>query len=255
MRSRRFSTTNRAYLAYLRSKEWLAKREQVIQRCQNVCERCGKYAVEEVHHLTYDRVYREELEDLQGLCGYCHDYVHGRRADDGSAVHEAEVKEKEGLRRKADGALAEIVRFCERRECYRCFSDTPMPSQQELIALLRRHSYIVGTGGRCEIVKVRLARRKYETVVMFDTRQQTPRGYALSSALRAEPLLRSGGMVLDTERGVWVDLDVLRSFVKRFGAASSLPAPILALPPTDWTLRFPLAGPYSTAPRFLRWRT
>jgi hypothetical protein len=53
---------------YLKSKEWKAKRKAVKERCQNICERCHKYSVDGVHHLTYERLYNERLEDLQGLC-------------------------------------------------------------------------------------------------------------------------------------------------------------------------------------------
>jgi hypothetical protein len=34
------------------------------------------------HHLHYRTLYRESLDDLIGLCGPCHAYVHGRRATD-----------------------------------------------------------------------------------------------------------------------------------------------------------------------------
>jgi hypothetical protein len=76
MRTSWFSTANKEYLAYLKSKEWLAKREQVIQRCGGLCERCGKYLVDNVHHLTYERIFNEPLEDLQGLCRPCHAFLH-----------------------------------------------------------------------------------------------------------------------------------------------------------------------------------
>jgi len=74
MRSYWFYSTSPEYLAYLNSKAWLDLRAQVIERCNNTCERCGKFAVAHLHHLTYDRVYQEKLEDVQGLCEYCHDF-------------------------------------------------------------------------------------------------------------------------------------------------------------------------------------
>src|SRR4051812_46653240 len=60
--------TNQEYANYLDSPEWKAKREAVKRRCNNICERCRKYLVDEVHHLTYERLFNELLEDLQGLC-------------------------------------------------------------------------------------------------------------------------------------------------------------------------------------------
>src|SRR5262249_54111979 len=68
---------NERYLRYLDSREWKAKRVAVKERCNNVCERCHRYLVDEVHHLTYERVYKERLEDLQGLCAPCHAFLHG----------------------------------------------------------------------------------------------------------------------------------------------------------------------------------
>ena len=68
---------NEEYLEYLRSKAWKTLRKSVIERCNDCCERCGKRAVDEIHHLTYDRVYKETLDDLQGLCRDCHAFMHG----------------------------------------------------------------------------------------------------------------------------------------------------------------------------------
>jgi hypothetical protein len=70
-------TPNAEYYRYLRSKGWKQLHEAVIDRAKDCCERCGKHQVDEVHHLTYDRIYREELDDLQGLCARCHIFVHG----------------------------------------------------------------------------------------------------------------------------------------------------------------------------------
>ena len=35
-----------------------------------------------LHHLTYEHKYNEPLEDLQGLCEACHEFVHGKRNRD-----------------------------------------------------------------------------------------------------------------------------------------------------------------------------
>jgi hypothetical protein len=73
---RPFDTSPR-YLAYLQSPEWKARRTAVLKRCGGNCERCRRYLVDEVHHLTYARVYHELTEDLQGLCKPCHRFLHG----------------------------------------------------------------------------------------------------------------------------------------------------------------------------------
>src|SRR5262249_53330141 len=110
MRSDWYYTTNERYLAYLKSNEWLERRQQVIQRCNNTCERCGKFHVAEVHHLTYAHVFHEELEDLQGLCEYCHAFVHGEQADDGVAEYERLVKRQEELGQRVERARFELQR-------------------------------------------------------------------------------------------------------------------------------------------------
>jgi hypothetical protein len=73
---KRFGPANRRYREYLSSPEWRAKRAAVIARCNGVCERCHKYLVDEVHHLTYANVFNEPLEELRGLCKPCHRLLH-----------------------------------------------------------------------------------------------------------------------------------------------------------------------------------
>jgi hypothetical protein len=68
--------TNPRYLEYLNSPAWAAKRKAVKARCNSICERCHKYLVDEVHHLTYAHLFDELLEDLQGLCKPCHRFLH-----------------------------------------------------------------------------------------------------------------------------------------------------------------------------------
>jgi 5-methylcytosine-specific restriction endonuclease McrA len=62
------------YYASLTWKRLVAKKEE---QCNGTCERCGLRPMEQVHHLTYDRLYHEQLEDLEALCGPCHCEVHG----------------------------------------------------------------------------------------------------------------------------------------------------------------------------------
>lgn len=65
------------YSEYLKSPEWKARRDLVIQRCNGRCEGCGIMPVEHVHHLTYSHVGAEFLFELRGLCEKCHDRIHG----------------------------------------------------------------------------------------------------------------------------------------------------------------------------------
>jgi hypothetical protein len=78
----RSSIMNERYIEYLNSKEWKAKLKAVKERCSNICERCHRYLVDDVHHLTYERVYNESLEDLQGLCAGCHEFLHSHTGID-----------------------------------------------------------------------------------------------------------------------------------------------------------------------------
>jgi len=63
------------YYDYLRSPEWWRKRNLVVAQSNGICQ-CGR-PVDDVHHLTYDRVFEEDLDDLVGLCRQCHLRCHG----------------------------------------------------------------------------------------------------------------------------------------------------------------------------------
>lgn len=60
------------YHRYLASREWAALKKAVRERAAGLCERCGLLPIGSVHHLTYERLGREELNDLRGLCKPCH---------------------------------------------------------------------------------------------------------------------------------------------------------------------------------------
>ena len=62
-----------AYKDYLKSERWKAKRQQVFAHYGKRCYACRKQAkVLHVHHLTYDRLFREAMGDLIPLCVPCH---------------------------------------------------------------------------------------------------------------------------------------------------------------------------------------
>jgi hypothetical protein len=223
-----------------------------LQRCNNICERCGKYPVEDIHHLTYARVYHEDLADLQGLCTDCHGFVHGYEAKDGLALYQEFQKAEAALQEKVDRALDELTRFCEHPECYRSFIDVPPPPQRELLALLRQYPRLLGIGGCAEkIVEVRVARRTYETAVAFKRWFKTDDGCSGFHAEKsAELALKSRHMVLDTERELWIILEDQRAFVGRFRGDHALPAQIRALPKHDYAAEW-LAQKHPW--RFRRW--
>jgi hypothetical protein len=72
------------YDEYLQSDEWKAKRKQKLEAVNYQCEKCGTAKNIEVHHLNYDRLGFEKLEDLVVLCKTHH-----------TTVHENDLKKKE----------------------------------------------------------------------------------------------------------------------------------------------------------------
>ena len=62
------------YQKYIRSKEWDAKRQEKLEACNHRCEcegGCYRKATQ-IHHLHYDTLGNESMEDLQALCPKCH---------------------------------------------------------------------------------------------------------------------------------------------------------------------------------------
>lgn len=70
------------YGLYLASREWSLLKARVKERSHGICERCKANPSRQVHHLTYARKYREELEDLQDLCVGCHEFIHAHSGKD-----------------------------------------------------------------------------------------------------------------------------------------------------------------------------
>lgn len=68
-----------AYLAYLMSPEWQAKRRAALARANHRCQHCGKGGELDVHHKNYDWLGEEDASDLIALCRPCHDIADRRR--------------------------------------------------------------------------------------------------------------------------------------------------------------------------------
>lgn len=68
------------YAAYLNSAEWadVKRRYRDSDLPQDCC--CGESTDLDFHHLTYERVGREALEDLTPLCRPCHRALHALEA-------------------------------------------------------------------------------------------------------------------------------------------------------------------------------
>lgn len=63
------------YQIYLKSESWQIKRQQVIERDNGFCRRCSSKGTD-VHHLHYNNIYNEDLNDLILLCRSCHEKAH-----------------------------------------------------------------------------------------------------------------------------------------------------------------------------------
>ena len=70
------------YKRYLASREWAILRESVRARAGGRCERCWIGQHEDTHHLTYERIGQESLDDLLAVCAPCHDYLSGHAQHD-----------------------------------------------------------------------------------------------------------------------------------------------------------------------------
>ena len=69
---------NAAYIAYLRTEEWAAKKARI--KCNyHYCQRCKIARTVEIHHLdsNYSNLGNENLRELIGLCKGCHSFIHG----------------------------------------------------------------------------------------------------------------------------------------------------------------------------------
>lgn len=67
---------------YMASREWAMKREAVKKRAKGICEHCRKVPGTQTHHLNYGNLYDEPLEELQWLCGPCHEFLSGKTKRD-----------------------------------------------------------------------------------------------------------------------------------------------------------------------------
>jgi 5-methylcytosine-specific restriction endonuclease McrA len=69
-----------SYKEYLTSDAWKAKRKAVLIRDGLRCQLCGHDKNLHVHHITYERIYVEDLEDLITVCQRCHENVHSKKS-------------------------------------------------------------------------------------------------------------------------------------------------------------------------------
>lgn len=78
------------YDEYLKSPDWIARREKVFERAKGLCEGCRAKKATQVHHLTYLHVYNEFLFELVAVCDECHERLHANDARKKSEVESDE---------------------------------------------------------------------------------------------------------------------------------------------------------------------
>jgi len=107
------------YNSYIQSPAWRAKRAEKIILQGGSCEHCGTTGNLHVHHLSYVRLGREKMEDLQVLCKRCHSRLHCR------AVRPRHVRGRGAMswprapkqKKKPDAAQTRLdALYAERRE-------------------------------------------------------------------------------------------------------------------------------------------
>jgi hypothetical protein len=75
-----------SYHAYINGAEWRRRRDAKLSELGHRCQGCDETERLEVHHLTYDRLGRERMEDLMVLCHLCHAREHGRSPHGGETA-------------------------------------------------------------------------------------------------------------------------------------------------------------------------
>ncbi len=64
------------YNEYMKSIDWLNRRDKVIERDDYRCQGCLDARATQVHHLTYKHLGNEFLFELISLCKNCHTRIH-----------------------------------------------------------------------------------------------------------------------------------------------------------------------------------
>jgi 5-methylcytosine-specific restriction endonuclease McrA len=75
-RRRKKKTSHLDYREYIASPAWKCKRAEAIKHHGSKCNICGGKSYLQVHHLTYERLGREKMTDLEVLCRFCHGLEH-----------------------------------------------------------------------------------------------------------------------------------------------------------------------------------
>lgn len=66
------------YRTYIRSSEWYARRQMILDMALHRCMLCDSSKDLQVHHRTYARLGKEHPADLIALCDNCHARFHDK---------------------------------------------------------------------------------------------------------------------------------------------------------------------------------
>jgi len=102
------------YDDYILSEDWENLRQKRLLKDKYRCTRCGFRHELRIHHLIYDRLGHEDLDDLTTLCVRCHNDIHQElkrvyvtveQAAQSHVVTEAEYEKKKKQFSKKDYRL------------------------------------------------------------------------------------------------------------------------------------------------------
>jgi hypothetical protein len=97
------------YQADLASREWASLKRKVRERSGGRCERCLVGNYDATHHLTYERVGDERLEDLQAICDACHKFLSGESDSDPRIAVDEHWGEANALLQSVDGDVSSLI--------------------------------------------------------------------------------------------------------------------------------------------------
>ena len=66
----------REFQDYIKSEKWKLLKEKRLEKDEFKCVLCKSKEKLVCHHLTYMRLYKEEINDLITLCSRCHKRIH-----------------------------------------------------------------------------------------------------------------------------------------------------------------------------------
>ena len=105
-----------SYGDYLQTRHWAITKAKSISNAHYACDKCGSQSGLHVHHVSYDRIGEEELDDLRVLCNSCHKKEHKHSIEKSyhpwrNGKPAIKIKKHGVLIRKIDGITHLVMRF------------------------------------------------------------------------------------------------------------------------------------------------